>query len=67
MCPAWAARVGPRPRLSIRVENGDPEETRPEPRVVSDDDLFTLAVGLEMPSDVESSLRNGRVVLAVRR
>ena len=36
-------------------------------RVVSDDDLFTLAVGLEMPSDVESSLRNGRVVLAVRR
>ena len=36
-------------------------------RVVSDDDLFTLAVGFELPSDVEGSLRNGRVVLAVRR
>ena len=36
-------------------------------RVVSDDDLFTLAVGFELPSDVEGSLCNGRVVLAVRR
>jgi len=35
--------------------------------VVSDDDLFTLAVGFELPSDVEDSLRNGRIVLAVRR
>ena len=36
-------------------------------RVDSDDDLLTLAAGLELPSDVEGSLRNGRVVLAVRR
>jgi len=36
-------------------------------RVVSDDDVFTLVVGFELPSGVEGSLRNGRVVLAVRR
>ena len=36
-------------------------------RVVSDDDLFTLEAGFELPSDVEGSLRNGRIVLAVRR
>lgn len=36
-------------------------------RVVSDADLLTLAAGLDLPSDVDGSLRNGRVVLAVRR
>ena len=35
-------------------------------RVVSDADLLTLAADLELPSDVDGSLRNGRVVLAVR-
>lgn len=32
-----------------------------------DDDLLTLAAGLELPSDNAGSLRNGRVALAVRR
>ena len=36
-------------------------------RVVSDDDLFTLAVSFELPPGVGASLRNGRIVLAVRR
>ena len=36
-------------------------------RVGADDDLLTLAAGFELPSEVEGSLRNGRVVLAVRR
>jgi methyltransferase (TIGR00027 family) len=35
-------------------------------RVVSDADLLALAAGLELPSDADGSLRNGRVVLAVR-
>jgi len=33
----------------------------------SDADLLTLASGLELPSDANSSLRNGRVAVAVRR
>ena len=36
-------------------------------RVVSDADLLTLAAAWELPSEVDRSLRNGRVVLAVRR
>ena len=36
-------------------------------RVVSDADLLTLAAGLELPPEFDGSLRNGRVVLAVRR
>jgi methyltransferase (TIGR00027 family) len=34
--------------------------------VDADDDLLTLAAGFELPSDVAGSLRNGRVVVAVR-
>ena len=33
----------------------------------SDDDLLTLAGGLDLPHDADSSLRNGRVAVAVRR
>ena len=33
----------------------------------SDDDLLTLASGLDLPHDADSSLRNGRVAVAVRR
>ncbi len=33
----------------------------------SDDDLLTLASGLDLPRDANSSLRNGRVAVAVRR
>ncbi len=32
-----------------------------------DDDLLTLASGLDLPHDANSSLRNGRVAVAVRR
>jgi hypothetical protein len=35
--------------------------------VVSDHDLLTLAEGLGLPPDGSSSLRNGRVAVAVRR
>jgi hypothetical protein len=35
--------------------------------VTSDEDLLTLAGGLGLPSDGGSSLRNGRLALAVRR
>lgn len=35
--------------------------------VTSDDDLLTLAEGLELPSDNNASLRNGRVAVAERR
>ena len=34
---------------------------------ISDDDLLTLASGLGLPSDGDSSLRNGRLAVAVRR
>ena len=33
----------------------------------SDDDLLTLARGIDLPHDADSSLRNGRVAVAVRR
>jgi hypothetical protein len=33
----------------------------------SDADLLTIATGLGLPSDADSSLRNGRVAVAVRR
>jgi hypothetical protein len=33
----------------------------------SDEDLLTLASGLGLPSDGDSSLRNGRLALAVHR
>ena len=35
--------------------------------VTRDDDLLTLASGLDLPDDASSSLRNGRVAVAVRR
>lgn len=35
-------------------------------RVGADDDLLTLAAGLDLPLDVQGSLRNGRVVVAIR-
>ena len=35
--------------------------------VATDDDLLTLAAGLALPHDADGSLRNGRVVVAIRR
>lgn len=35
-------------------------------RLTSDDDLLTLAEGMDLPHDADASLRNGRVAVAVR-
>jgi hypothetical protein len=35
--------------------------------VISDSDLLTLSAGMDLPSDNDGSLRNGRVAVAARR
>jgi len=54
----WRSLWRPRSMQSLLRDNGF--------GVVSDDDLLTLASELELPPDAESSLRNGRVAVALR-
>lgn len=54
----WRSLWRPRTMEKLLHDNGF--------RVGADEDLLTLAAGLDLPSDVKGSLRNGRVVVAVR-
>ena len=54
----WHSLWRPQTMQSLLRDNGF--------RVLSDDDLLTLAAELALPSEAESSLRNGRVAVAVR-